>query len=35
MAITLSIFDRFVKFLYCCQGRQISNKIHISLPTTP
>ena len=35
MAITLSIFNRFVNFFHCCKKRQISSKIHISFPTTP
>jgi len=35
MAIALSVLDRFAKFFHCCKKRQISNKTHISLPTTP
>jgi len=35
MAITLSVLDRFAKFVHCCKQQSISNKIHIKLPTTP
>jgi len=35
MAKILSILDRFAKFFHCCRDHKISNKIHISLPTTP
>ena len=34
MAITLSIRNQSVKVFHCCKEQQISNKIHISLPTT-
>ena len=33
MAITLSIFNRFLKFFHCCTEKLISNKTRIILPT--
>jgi len=35
MAITLSVLHRFAKFFHCCKEQEISNTIHIRLPTKP
>jgi len=35
MAVTSSNLNRFSKFFYHWKKKEISNKIHVSLPTTP
>ena len=35
LAITLSNFNRFQKFLHCCKEKEIYNKPCVTIPTTP